>query len=490
MSRNQRNRTIEDINAQYGKLPPQAIEVEEAVLGALMIESDAYSKVSDLLTPDVFYKTEHQKICLIIKELQEEEKKIDVLQVTQRLKDKGELGDIGGPAYITRLIKQVVSAAHIDYHIRIIIQKYLQRELIRVGSEIQNKAYDDTIDVQDSIDFAKFSLNSLDTVSPRNITSMKEGMKKVYERITKNYTSNGSITGYPYGHRTIDEFTGGMQMTDLLILAAEPSQGKTAFLLDLFKNLAEENIPTGIKSLEMSSVQLVARITSQETGVVGKRILNHKLDNPEIAKIDHSFSKLENFPIYIDDTHSSSLSSVTSFIRFLFEKYGVRVFGVDYLQLITSPDKSGNREEALAVITRTLKNLAKELDVFIILLSQLKRDPSQKDHRPTLSRLRGSGQIEEAADLVVFIYRPETYGIEYLDSDNYSYVTSENKAIIIFAKGRNIGTSEFVLSFNKSIGTFKEDEITMFANTEPDNLSDLNYNPDQFHESSSKDDPF
>ncbi|HKL33022.1 MAG TPA: DnaB-like helicase N-terminal domain-containing protein, partial [Tangfeifania sp.] len=259
--------TIDEINAQYGKLPPQAVEVEEAVLGALMLERDAYVTVADIIDTSGFYKEEHQKIFEAIKFLSSNEKPVDLLMVTQELKDRDQLNEVGGPGYITQLTRRVASAAHIEFHSRIIAQKFIQRELIRVSSEIQGKSYDDTIDVDDLIDFSE---SSLFQVAERNIKKetvpIKPVLNEAIKQIEKARNQKDGLSGVPSGFTAVDRITSGWQRTDLVIVAARPSMGKTAYVLSMARNMAvEHNRATAVFSLEMSSVQLVNRLIAAET---------------------------------------------------------------------------------------------------------------------------------------------------------------------------------------------------------------------------------
>ncbi|NLB26398.1 MAG: replicative DNA helicase, partial [Bacteroidales bacterium] len=301
--------TIDEINAQYGKLPPQAIEVEEAVLGALMLERDAYVTVADIIDISSFYKEEHRKIFEAIKELSMHGKPVDLLMVTQELKNRDQLEEIGGAGYITQLTRRVASAAHIEFHARIIAQKFIQRELIRVSSEIQSKSYDDTIDVDDLIDFSE---SSLFRVAEKNIKKeivpIKPVLNEAIIQIEKARNQKDGLSGVPSGFTAIDRITSGWQKTDLVVIAGRPSMGKTAFVLTMARNMAvEHNRPVAVFSLEMSSIQLVNRLIAAETELGSEKLKTGRLENYEWEHLNRKISTLEKASIFIDDTPALSI---------------------------------------------------------------------------------------------------------------------------------------------------------------------------------------
>ncbi|MFW6259833.1 MAG: replicative DNA helicase, partial [Tangfeifania sp.] len=326
--------TIDEINAQYGKLPPQAVEVEEAVLGALMLERDAYVTVADIIDTTSFYKEEHQKIFEAIKFLSSNEKPVDLLMVTQELKDRDQLNEVGGPGYITQLTRRVASAAHIEFHSRIIAQKFIQRELIRVSSEIQGKSYDDTIDVDDLIDFSE---SSLFQVAERNIKKetvpIKPVLNEAIKQIEKARNQKDGLSGVPSGFTAVDRITSGWQRTDLIIVAARPSMGKTAYVLSMARNMAvEHNRATAVFSLEMSSVQLVNRLIAAETELGNDKLKTGRLENYEWEHLNRKISSLEKAPIFIDDTPALSIFEFRAKCRRLKMQHNIQVVIVDYLQ--------------------------------------------------------------------------------------------------------------------------------------------------------------
>src|SRR6056297_3504898 len=363
--------TIDEINAQYGKLSPQAVEVEEAVLGALMLERDAYVTVADIIDTSGFYKEEHQKIFEAIKELSVNEKPVDLLMVTQELKDREQLDEVGGPGYITQLTRRVASAAHIEFHSRIIAQKFIQRELIRVSSEIQGKSYDDTMDVDDLIDFSE---SSLFQVAERNIKKetvpIKPVLNEAIKQIEKARNQKDGLSGVPSGFTAVDRITSGWQRTDLVIVAARPSMGKTAYVLSMARNMAvEHKRPVAVFSLEMSSVQLVNRLIVAETELPSERIRNGRLERWEWEQLDYKIKSLVEAPIFIDDTPAISIFELRAKCRRLKNLYDIQIIIVDYLQLMTAgTDTRGSREQEVSNISRSLKAIAKELDIPILAL--------------------------------------------------------------------------------------------------------------------------
>ncbi len=449
---------IEQINAQYGKMPPQAIEVEEAVLGALMLERDAYVTVADFIDTNSFYKEEHQKIFDAIKKLSGNEKPVDLLMVTQELKDRNQLEEIGGPAYITQLTRRVASAAHIEFHARIIAQKFIQRELIRVSTEIQAKSYDDTMDVDDLIDFSESSLFQIAQGNIKKETvPIKPILNEAILQIEKAKNQKEGLSGVPSGFTALDRITSGWQKTDLVIIAARPSMGKTAFVLSMAREMAvSHNKPVALFSLEMSSIQLVTRLIAAETELGSQKLKSGRLEDWEWEHLNRKISSLDKAPIFIDDTPALSIFEFRAKCRRLKMQFDIEVVIVDYLQLMTAgSDIRGSREQEVSTISRSLKAIAKELNIPVLALSQLNRSvESREGKRPQLSDLRESGAIEQDADLVLFIHRPEYYGINEDDSGNSLLGVAE----IIIAKHRNGATADVHLSFKKELAKFSDME--------------------------------
>ncbi len=441
--------TIEQINAQYGKLPPQALDVEEAVLGALMLERDAYVTVADIIDTDSFYKDEHRKIFEAIKYLSTHERPVDLLMVTQEMKNRSQLEEVGGPLYITQLTSRVASAAHIEFHARIIAQKYIQRELIRVSSEIQAKAYDSTIDVDDLIDFSETALFKVAEGNIKKETlPIKPILKEAARQIEEASRREDGLSGVPSGFTALDRMTSGWQKTDLVIIAARPAMGKTAFVLSMARNMAvEHRKPVAVFSLEMSSVQLVNRLIAAETELGSEKIKNGRLADWEWEIFNRKLNILEEAPMFIDDTPALSIFEFRAKCRRLKLQHDIGVVIVDYLQLMTAGTEGrGSREQEVSMISRSLKAIAKELDIPILALSQLNRSvESREGKRPQLSDLRESGAIEQDADLVLFIHRPEYYGITEDENGNSLLGVAE----IIVAKHRNGSVGDVQLAFKK-----------------------------------------
>jgi len=452
---------LDKLNLEYGRIPPQAVDLEEAVLGAIMIERDAVIAVLDILRPESFYKEVHQKIYRTIVDISMNEEPIDILTVTEELKKRGELDEVGGPAYITKLTGRVASAAHLEFHARIVAQKYIQRELIRVSSEIQTKAYDESQDVDELLDFSEQQLFDIAEGNIKKETAkINTLIKEAIHQIEEASKREDSLSGVPSGYTKLDRMTSGWQKSDLVIIAARPSMGKTAFVLSMTRNIAvEHHRPVAFFSLEMSSIQLVNRLIVAETQLPSDRIRNGRLERWEWEQLDYKIKSLVEAPIYIDDTPAISVFELRAKCRRLKNLYNVELIIIDYLQLMSGPPEvRGNREQEVSTISRTLKGIAKELDVPIIALSQLNRSVELRSgsKRPQLSDLRESGAIEQDADLVLFIHRPEKYGMDQDDEGN----SLKGLAEIIVAKHRNGAIGDVVLRFQDEFAKFSDfDEV-------------------------------
>lgn len=423
----------------FSKLPPQAIDLEEAVLGALMIEKDALTAVADILRPDSFYKESHIRIYSAIVTLFADSEPIDMLTVTAKLRSTGELELVGGASYIMELTSKVNSAANIEFHARIISQAYIKRELIKVSSEIQREAYEDTTDVFRLLDKTEQSLFAISESNiKKNYADMGALMRQALAELDQKKNNKDGLTGVPSGFSALDRLTSGWQKTELMILAARPGMGKTAFVVSSLRNAAVDfNIPVAIFSLEMSSVQLVNRLISAEAEIDSEKIRKGSLAPHEWEQLHHRIHRLTNAPIYIDDTPALSVLELRAKCRRLKAQHDIQMIVIDYLQLMTGDTggkSPGNREQEIAMISRSLKNLAKELDVPVIALSQLSRAVETRggEKRPQLSDLRESGSIEQDADMVIFLYRPEYYGITEDEAGNSVAGIGE----VILAKNR------------------------------------------------------
>lgn len=451
---------------ELGKVPPQAIDLEEAVLGAIMIEKEAVLSIIDVLKPESFYKENHQKIFKAIIDLSSRHQPIDLLTVTEELRRNNMLDEIGGAIYIAQLTSKVGSAAHLEFHAKIIAQKFIQRELIRVSSEIQSKAFDDSMDVDDLLDYSEMELfkvaegNIKRETAPINLL-VKEALKKLEEAGNRE----DGLSGVPCGFSELDRMTSGWQASDLVIVAARPSMGKTAFVLSMARNMAvEHSRSVAFFSLEMSSQQLVNRLIVSETEIPHEKIRNGNLTAHEWTQLTVKISDLQNSKIYIDDTPALSIFELRAKCRRLKAQYDIDIIIIDYLQLMSGPtDARGNREQEVSNISRSLKAIAKELNVPVIALSQLNRSVETRGgfKRPQLSDLRESGAIEQDADIVIFIHRPDYYGF-LEDEEGNSLI---GLAEIIVAKHRNGAVGDVKLRFRKEQAKFTDldDNFSPFA---------------------------
>lgn len=430
----------QDLGESLGKVPPQAIDLEEAVLGALMLEKDALTNVIDILKPDTFYKDSHKEIYSTIVDLFNNSEPVDLLTVTNHLRKKGKLEVVGGAYYITELTSKVNSAAHIEYHARIIIEKAIKRELIRIASEIHREGYEDTVDVFALLDKTEQALFEVSEINIRkNYADMKSIMHEAMMELEIKKQQADGLTGVPTGFTALDRITSGWQKSDMVIIAARPGMGKTAFVVSAMRNAAVDfQKPVAIFSLEMSSIQLVNRLISAEAELESDKIKKGSLEDYEWEQLIHKTAKLSEAPIFIDDTPALTILELRAKARKLVAQHGVELIIIDYLQLMSgdsSKSGGGNREQEIASISRSLKNIAKELNIPIIALSQLSRAVEMRggDKRPQLSDLRESGSIEQDADMVLFLYRPEYYGINADEEGNSVQGVGE----VIIAKHRN-----------------------------------------------------
>src|SRR3989337_1243908 len=388
----------------YGKVPPQARDLEEAVLGAIMLEKSAFDTVVEILKPECFYVDSHQRIYRAMQGLQQKNQQIDILTVVEELKTREELDIVSGPYYVTKLTNAVVSSANIEAHSRIILQKFIQRELIRISGEIISDAYEDSTDVFDLLDDAESKIYKVTSEHLRNsVETIDAVLVKTIQRIEDMRNRNEDITGVPSGFANLDKITYGWQRTDLIILAARPSVGKTAFALNLARNAAlhpTKPTPVAFFSLEMSAGQLVQRILSAESEIWLEKISRGKMEEHEMKQLyARGIQRLAQAPIYIDDTAALNIFELRAKCRRLKNKHNVGLIIIDYLQLMSGTgDRNSNREQEISRISRDLKGLAKELQVPIIALSQLSREVESRkegNKMPQLSDLRESGAIEQ-----------------------------------------------------------------------------------------------
>jgi replicative DNA helicase len=439
MDRKETRSDIGTVDLQYGKLPPQAVDVEEVVLGAMILERNAF--LNNPVKTEWFYKEEHQKIIQCLDDLRNSSISIDLIHVTKRLRDLGLLEDIGGPSFLMRLTKKVSSAVHIEQHIRIIQQEYARRELIRVSCSIQNKSHDGSIDIDDIFSDIQREMSSIMSFGDDKSISYADASNNLIERLNSDIELGIKTGIYKY-----DKFTGGFHLSDLVLIAAETSQGKTSLALTMLKNCALRGHKAAIFSLEMTKEQLVARITSQQTGIGAKQIMYNKINpNEKTVVINNILSNLD-LPIFFDEDSTNDIDKICTSIRKLKIKHDIELVLVDYIQ-----DMKGAKDEAgIADIGRKLKNIAKELNICVVAVSQLSRDKLNPE--PNRARLRGSGQLEEKADIVLLLYRPEEYNREYSEPHENTPVC--DTAQIKIAKGRNVGTGSFIVGFNRETTNF------------------------------------
>jgi len=427
------------------------------VLGALMLERNAVNEIIDILKPESFYRENHQKIYAAIMELFHDSEPIDILTVTAKLRKKSELDLVGGAYYISYLTNRVASSANIQFHARIVSQKHILRELIRISSDTIRQAYEESTDVFNLLDKAE---SDLFTVAQGNIrkdfSSMSDVIKLSIESIEAARKNTDGVSGAPTGFAALDRVTSGWQKSDMVVIAARPGMGKTAFVLSMARNMAVDfNVPVAIFSLEMASVQLVNRLISGETGIKGEKLRKGNLEDHEFTQLHTRIKKLSTAPIYIDDTPSLSVFELRAKARRMKQKHDIQCIIIDYLQLMTAggDNRNGNREQEISMISRTIKTIAKELNIPILALSQLSRAVETRggDKKPMLSDLRESGAIEQDADIVSFIYRPEYYDIMQDEDGN----STEGIGQIIIAKHRNGALDTVNLKFVKNFAKFE-----------------------------------
>ena len=454
-----RNReAFEAMTDTVGNVPPQAVELEEAVLGALMLEKDSIITVQEFVTPEAFYTEEHRLIYRAIEELSSELKPIDLYTVTERLKVKKELKKVGGASYLAQLTQKVGSAANVEFHAKIVAQKYVQRELIRSATEIQRRSYDESTDVTDLIGFAEQEIFKVaEGHVKRSVQSAADVLARTLAQIEENAKNKSAFNGVPSGFMALDRVTMGWQPSDLIIIAARPSMGKTAFVLSLARNVAVD-FEKGVAffSLEMSAQQLMMRLVVAESELDSRSVRNGDLTPEQWKHMETAIKPLSTAPLFIDDTPALSIFEFRSKVRRLKTQYDIQLIIIDYLQLMTAStdNRNSNREQEVAMISRSLKAIAKELNVPIIALSQLNRSVESRggSKRPQLSDLRESGAIEQDADLVAFIHRPEYYGLT-VDEDG---TPTQGMAEIIVAKHRNGAVDTVKLRFRKEQARFMD----------------------------------
>jgi replicative DNA helicase len=442
-----------------GNIPPQAQDVEQAVLGAIMVEPKADIPALEILKPESFYSEKHQKIFKAIMDLSSNHIQIDALTVKEQLEKNGDLDFIGGAYYLAHLIQKVGSSVHLEEHTKIVAEKYIKRKLISIANDIQKKAFDAASDIEQLLEFSEKQIFDLafENVSkaPKAINQIIKEAKDHIEELSKKETT---LSGVPSGFSSLDRITSGWQPSDLIIVAARPSMGKTAFVLSMARNMAvEHDVPVAIFSLEMSAQQLVTRLIISETELGSEKIRTGQLSPEEWQMLEEKTAALADAKIYIDDTAGISLTELRAKCRNLKIQYDIQMIIIDYLQLMSGPtDSKANREQEVSQISRGLKAIAKELNVPVIALSQLNRSvEARPGKRPQMSDLRESGAIEQDADLVILIHRPEKYGIESIATDD-GEIATKGLAQIIIAKHRNGALTDVNLQFVDYLARFQE----------------------------------
>ena len=459
------------IDTSFGHLQPQAIDIEKVVLGALMIDKDAFTVVSEIIKPETFYEARHQKIYEAVQSLNLQEKPVDIMTVTEELRHKGTLEEVGGPSYIVELSSQVASSAHIEYHAHILAQKFLARQLIQFASMIETDAFDETVDVDDLMQKAE---GALFEISQKNMlqdyVQIDTIVDQAHQLLLQAANREGGLTGVPSGFRKLDDITAGWQPSDLIIIAGRPAMGKTSFALSIAKNIAVDyRKPIAFFSLEMNNVQLVNRLISNVCSIPGNKMLNGQLTPDEWERFDSNIRKMQGAPIYVDDTPGLSIFELRTKARRLVREHNIEVLMIDYLQLMNANGMRFNsRQEEVSTISRSLKSLAKELNIPVLALSQLSRAVEQREgvegKRPQLSDLRESGAIEQDADMVLFVHRPEYYHILQDEKGNDLH----GMAQIIIAKHRKGATGDVLLNFRGEYTRFANPEDAKFAVPLPD----------------------
>ena len=449
-----------------GHRQPQNLEMEAVVLGALMVEQDAYFQVAEILSPESFYDKRHQKIYEAVRDLAARQKPIDVVTVVEELDAKGYLTEVGGQPYVAGLTLAVNSSAHIEYHAQVIQQKYLARQIITLTSMLQTEAFDPGVDVADLMQSAQGRLFELSQKNMRTeYTQIDPVIKQALDLLNIAAAREDGLSGLTTGFSKLDKMTSGWQNSDLVIIAARPAMGKTAFVISMMAKMAvDHKIPVAMFSLEMSNVQLVNRLIVNICEIPGEKIKNGQLAAYEWDQLDKRINRLFGAPIYIDDTPSLSVFELRTKARRLVSEHGVKIIMIDYLQLMNASGMSYNsRQEEVSTISRSLKQLAKELNIPIIALSQLNRGVESREgiegKRPQLADLRESGAIEQDADMVCFIHRPEYYKI-YQDEKGRDL---RGMAEIIIAKHRNGAVGDVLLRFMKEFARFSDQDDERFV---------------------------
>jgi replicative DNA helicase len=453
-----------------GRIPPQAVDVEMSVLGAMLIEKEAIARALDLLNEDAFYKEAHRFIFQGMIALFDRSEPVDIVTLTEELKRRGVLEKVGGSYYLTELTERITSAANIEYHAKIVLEKALMRQLIASSNEISGRAYENTEDAFDLLDEAEQKIFKISEQHlKRSFVSMNQALHQTMEMLENIHGKHSGITGVPTGFTALDNITGGFQKSDLIVVAGRPAMGKTALVLSAARNASiDYDKPVAFFSLEMSAQQLVLRLICAEARVDQHKVRTGRLPEDQWQYLSTRIGKLAKAKLFIDDSPSLGILELRAKSRRLKAEHDVQMIIVDYLQLMQGPKGLDSREREISTISRSLKALAKELDVPVLALSQLNRAvEARSDKRPQLADLRESGAIEQDADVVMFVHRPEAYGIREEGGES-----TEGVAEIIVGKQRNGPIDTARMSFIKSYARFENLALKQFTGFEPAEASD------------------
>jgi replicative DNA helicase len=441
------------------KIPPQSIEVEQAVLGAMLLDKEAIGKALEIIDKDSFYRDDHQKIFSAIVDLYDKNQPVDIITVSDELTKRKELDNVGGRVYLLELTEKIATTANIEYHCNIVLEKSTLRKLIDTSTQIVSQCYDATLDVDDLLDRAEQGIfNISEKRIKEGFIPIGELLPHTFEAIEEYQKKGGMVTGLSTGFFELDTLTGGLQNSDLVVVASRPSMGKTAFCLSVAEHVAiEEETPIGIFSLEMAKSQLAQRMLCSRARFSTYKMRTGRISDHEYSNLAVAVGPLAEAKIFIDDTPNIGILQMRAKARRLKAQYDVGVIIVDYLQLMQGPKNTESRQQEISMISRSLKGLAKELNIPVIAVSQLSRKVEDRggDKRPLLADLRESGAIEQDADVVIFVYRPEFYGIEKFKDG----APSEGVAEIIVSKHRNGPTGDLRLTFIKDYARFENMEF-------------------------------
>lgn len=451
---------LEQVMVDSG-IMPHSVEVEESVLGTIIADANVLNDFRDLIVPDAFYITKNKEIYECILSISERGDHVDIITVFNECQKR----QLDITAFDIAQLAQKYNI-FFDERVSILLEKYQRRKIFEIGSLLTSNALSGVNDISDILTEAKDRMNGIFSGNRENVYTMKDAVEAVYDNIQKNFKGVGELTGDPTGFKKLDKRSGGLQTSDLIIVAADTSMGKTSFSIKLAMNCG---CPIAFYSMEMKKEQIAARMISIASGVPANEILFSKLDSGQIISIDKGAAKVVNYPVYFDDRSTSNIETILSSIRMMKIKYGIKGVIVDYLQILNVNMKGTNKEQQMGDVARRLKNIAKELDIWVIALSQLNRD--LQNPVPSLGRLRDSGQIAEAADMVILIYRPEVYGKKY--PEEFSNTDTQGTAMIDVAKGRNVGLMKFIVGFKKENTNFYDlDDVPIYEVKEnrPDGL--------------------